>query len=210
MGGSNCACSNGNSQLDQAVALIMAQKQGQLQGINTNQAGACAGQQFQTCPPDLVGPQTAADIKSAFRGLMSSIAIAGVASGAAAPVVSIASNGLTRAIVFDDLVSSLASLDSVRVQVSVGTLLRLDFFGGRFARTNANQCAGSCGMAVCVGPIETVNIVVTNVSGAAFAATDTMTLSSTSLYMGEPGFAAVCGQCQQAGAVGGAPGGATF
>lgn len=196
---SECACNNGSSALEQAVALIL--KKGHATFNPSNPAGECGGQ-VPMCPPDLVGPQTAADIKSAFRGLMSSIAIAGVAAGASAAVVTIASNGLTRAIVFDDLVSSLASLDLVRVQISVGTLLRLDFFGGRFARTNANPCTPGCGLAVCVGPIESVNIVVTNVSGAAFGATETMTLSSTSVYNGEPGFKAVCGECNSGGGQG--------
>jgi hypothetical protein len=206
MGGSNCACSNGNTALDQAVAaLINAQKANN----PINPASACASQQFPTCPVSLVSPATEQLLRSANRTVTSPIAIALVAPGASAPALVLPSDGLPRVIMLSDLIASLTSLDEARIVVTVGGQVKVDIFGGRFARGNANDCTTSCGLGVCAGPIEAVTVTVTNQSGLAWLATATMTLQTRTIYTGEPGYDAVCGACMPAGA-GGAPGGATF
>lgn len=107
-------------------------------------------------------------------------------------------SGMWRTVYLTDLVSALTSvlpatgLDAIRVKVFVGGIQRMSFAGGRFARSNANDCSTACGLYVCAGPQETISVTVTNVTGAAFAATPIpTTLETRTVYQGEEGF--MCG-----------------
>lgn len=166
--------------------------------------GACGGQQY--CPPSLVSPATDQAIRSGPRTAhLPVVGFASLAAGASV-TLTVASNSIERTLVITDLVSTISSLDGVRVRILVGdatTGREVDSFnGGRFARGNANDCTTACGFGACVGPIETLTLIVTNTTGAAFAATDTMRIDVRSIYRGEDGFS--CGDCIQPGTL---PGG---
>ena len=163
--------------------------------------GACGGQP--ACQPDLVSPDTAALIKGGNRvqrvALLSGVALA---AGASDTPVTIASNGLERTLALTDLISSLANLDNLLITVSAagGQVEKFTLNGGVFSRANANACTTSCGYSVCIGAAESVVVTVTNQSAAVIAAGSAATLSVTSIYRGEAGFA--CGTCVPAGEAG--------
>lgn len=162
--------------------------------------GACGGQQ--ACPPSLVSPATEAAIKSGPRTANVAVTLGALAVGSSV-AVTVASNSMERTLVISDLVSSIgsANLDNLRVTLLIGdntTGREVDSFnGGRFARTNANDCTTACGFGACVGPIETLTIRFTNISAAALAAGSTANVDVRSIYRGEPGFS--CGDCYQPG-----------
>lgn len=179
--------------------------EGAMSNMSTNQSN-CAGQQMPVCPPTLVSPKTAADQRAAKRTAMVPINVGALAAGASTgSTVLMASNGSPLVLVLEDLVTSLLNRDMISVEVFVNGVSRLDFFGGRFDRSNNSPCTNACGMAVCAGPVESINVIITNRTAAAFVAGDTVTLSTRVVYSGEPGFKEVCGACVEPGAVPGGP-----
>lgn len=174
-------------------------------GADYQQGGVdpCGGYP-QWCPPALVSPATEAAIKAGSRvsTFNSGAFIGALAAGASTtfdgtPFVT--SNGLQRVFSLTDLVATVTgagqTLDSLQFVVTVSGIVKLDFFGGRFARSNANACATSCGLSFCLGPVEQAFLTVTNVSGVATGATDKFLLQGVSIYRGEPGFVEGCGAC---------------
>jgi hypothetical protein len=176
-------------------------------GTDYQQGGMdpCGGQP-QWCPPDLVSPATAAAIKAGPRvsSFNSGTAINGLAAGASTSALTIvASNGLARAFNLTDLVATVTgagqTLDSLHFVVTVSGIVKLDFFGGRFARSNANGCVSACGLGFCLGPVEAATMVVTNESAVATGAADFFVLQGVSIYPGEQGYEEACGACVRPG-----------
>jgi len=178
-----CNCSSSSSTTQQKLC-------GGVQQSTTSHGCQPSGQP-RSCPPSLLSAQAEQELRALVRPVTTSDTPGAIAVGASASFYS-ESNfvGTTRLIVFDDLVSSLV-LDNFEVFVAVNGITRLDFFGGRFSRTNMG--ASGCGLAVCIGPIETMAITVKNIGSAAFGATDTITMQWHTVYEGEPGFAEGCG-----------------
>jgi len=146
------------------------------------------------CLPSLVSAATEANIRSQPRTTTTELIPGGGILAGGVVVVLLASNGLARAVSFVDLVS-LLQLDVFHIVVSVSGVVKLDFFGGRFGRTNANPCTTSCGLSVCAGPIEDVVITITN-EGADIAGTSKAKLQTTVAYQGEDAYNAACGDCE--------------
>jgi hypothetical protein len=153
----------------------------------------------QTCMPTLLTPQAEQSLRGATRQTTLALAgVGGLAAGASA-TNAVDFNSQTPlmipwVLVIDDFVAALASnnLDTLEIFVKLNGVTRLDIFGGRFGRNNAS-CVTACGLAVCVGPMDTVTVVVKNISAAALNATDAATLQYHPIFPGEPGFDKVCG-----------------
>lgn len=173
----------------------------------------CGG--TQVCQ-DGVSWQTKQFQNAANRTAIYTATIAGLAAGASVNVAfsatlspgavdSLPANGRWRTVVIDDLVSSLASLDSVRVTMTVGGGARFSFYGGRFSRNNANDCTTACGFGACAGNQESIVITITNVTAAVIGAGETLSLETRVYYQGEKGF--ICnqdGSCAEPGTTTGA------
>lgn len=167
----------------------------------TYPGGNPCGGALQTCS-DGVSWQTKQAQNAANRTAIYTADIGGLAAGASVTaafsatqspgaVDSLPANGRWRTVTIDDLVSSLASLDSIRVTYSVGGVARFSFYGGRFSRNNANDCTSACGFGACAGNQEAITITVTNVTAAAIAAGETLSIETRVYYQGEKGF--TCG-----------------
>lgn len=156
------------------------------------------------CPPSLVNPATEAAIKSGARVFSFVTApdetgIGSLTAGTSRTFTLVASNGLGRAVALQDLIATLTGagqdLDSLSFVVSVSGIIKLDFQGGVFSRSNANGCSTSCGLGFCLGPIESATVTITNDSAVTTGATDKLKLRMVSIYPGEPGYAEMCGEC---------------
>lgn len=143
----------------------------------------------------LLTPQQEQQLRSAVRPTSVNPVIAALAAGASTAAITIAAKSTFWTFSIDDFVSSLSNMDGMQLLIGLDgvTLPNIDVFGGKFARGTSNPCTPCADRAFCVGPLNTVVISVKNITGAAFAATDTATLQYRPIYSGEVGF--ICGPC---------------
>jgi hypothetical protein len=152
----------------------------------------CGGQP--ACPPDLVSPQTKAAILGATRTQRISPVVAGLAAGANAADITIASVGFPMTLSVKDIVAADLTLgtglglDAVQVLGLVNGVERWRFNGGVFSRGNANACTTACGYSVCLWPGESLVIRVNNQSTLALLATALMNIDLWRSFAGEAGF----------------------
>lgn len=204
----NMSSSNNNRRIVDRIArqVLLAMQGGGLR-VNTAFDPQPATPQYPGGPPcggtqvcrDGVSWQTQQSQNAANRTAIYTAPINGLAAGASVSVTfsatlspgaidSLPANGRWRTVAVDDLVSSLASLDSVRITYSVGGASRFSFYGGRFSRSNANDCTTACGFGACAGPQESITITVTNVTASPFGAAETLSLETRVYYQGEKGY----------------------
>lgn len=161
------------------------------------------------CKPDiLLSCETKQARLSANRTAYYNLPTGGLAAGSTSTAATFASVpavgaldyfsllGQSRTVYLTDLVSTLSNLDTMLVIVSVAGVVRFSLNGGRFSRANANTSTGACGLYVCAGALEAIQVVVYNQSAAAFLATDTAHLETRTVWDGEPGF--MCTPCTPA------------
>lgn len=163
------------------------------QGFNLNQKPSCQS--------TLLTPQAEADIRAAKRLNKAIFDLSGLVAGTSATPVVVAANSMFRAFIIQDLVSNLANMDDVEVTIYTydSEKPQIDVFGGRFSRTNASDCITGCGMGLCGGPLDSITINVTNISGANFPAAKSLTLQYRIAYPGEPDYATMCSDCTTTG-----------
>jgi hypothetical protein len=144
----------------------------------------------------LLTPDAEADLRSLKRTADLSPVIAGVAAGASSAALTVAAKGTFWTFYVQDFIASLPNMDNMNLTIYTTNSAKplVDVFGGKFARDSSNPCDPCIDRSFCVGPLDTVTVIITNVSGGPFGATDTATLRYRSIYSGEAGF--VCGPCK--------------
>jgi hypothetical protein len=165
----------------------------------------CGGQP--ACPPDLVSPATKAAILGATRTVRVAPVVAGLAVGADAADITIASPGFPASLSVKDIVASDLTLgtgpglDAVQVIGLVNGVERWRFNGGVFSRGNANACTTACGYSVCLYPVESLVLRVNNQYSLALLATALMRIDLWWSFPGEAGFE--CPPCDDGSGDGG-------
>lgn len=182
--------------------------------FSSQTTGGCTPTQ-QTCMPSLLTPQAEQLLRGTERPTTLALQdIASLGAGLSA-TTSVAFAGQTQLLMpwvffIDDFVAALASanLDTLEIFIKRNGATVLDIFGGRFGRSNAS-CVTACGLGVCVGPLDTITVVVKNISAAPLNAADTATLQWHPVFSGEDGFNKVCGPNAACGSSTGSTAGST-